>query len=44
MDVKLQKSLQYVALGATDGVQTVIIQGEVHVRDGIAIRRGTIET
>jgi beta-aspartyl-dipeptidase (metallo-type) len=33
-----------VALDATGGAQTVIIQGEVHVRDSVAIRRGTFET
>jgi beta-aspartyl-dipeptidase (metallo-type) len=32
-----------VALDATGRAQTVIIQGRVHVRDGIAVRRGTFE-
>jgi beta-aspartyl-dipeptidase (metallo-type) len=32
-----------VALDATGRAQTVIIQGKVHVRDGIAVRRGTFE-
>ena len=32
-----------VALDATGSAQTVIILGEVHVQDGIAIRRGTFE-
>jgi beta-aspartyl-dipeptidase (metallo-type) len=33
-----------VALDATGNAQTVIILGEVHVRDGNAVRRGTFET
>jgi beta-aspartyl-dipeptidase (metallo-type) len=33
-----------VQLDATGNAQTVIIRGEVHVRGGIAIRRGTFET
>jgi beta-aspartyl-dipeptidase (metallo-type) len=33
-----------VQLDATGNAQTVIIRGEVHVRDGVAIRRGTFET
>ncbi len=33
-----------VALDATGAAQTVIINGEIHVRDGIAVRRGTFET
>jgi beta-aspartyl-dipeptidase (metallo-type) len=32
-----------VALDATGGAHTVIIRGEVHVRDGAAVRRGTFE-
>ena len=32
-----------VALDATGSAQTVIILGEVHVRDGVAVRRGTFE-
>jgi beta-aspartyl-dipeptidase (metallo-type) len=32
-----------VALDATGGAHTVIIRGEVHVRDGSAVRRGTFE-
>ncbi len=32
-----------VALDATGSAQTVIIRGEVHVRDGVAVRRGTFE-
>jgi hypothetical protein len=30
--------------GLAAGAQTVIIEGAVHVRDGLAIRRGTFET
>jgi hypothetical protein len=33
-----------VALDATGSAQTVIIQDEVQVQDGVAIRRGTLET
>ncbi|MBS0376090.1 MAG: beta-aspartyl-peptidase [Proteobacteria bacterium] len=33
-----------VALDATGGARTVIIRGEVHVRDGAAVRRGTFES
>lgn len=33
-----------VALDETGGAQTVIIRGEVHVRHGTAIRRGTFDT
>ncbi len=33
-----------VQLDATGNAQTVIIRGQVHVRDGVAIRRGTFET
>jgi hypothetical protein len=33
-----------VALDATGSAQTVIIQDEVQVRDGVAIRRCTLET
>jgi beta-aspartyl-dipeptidase (metallo-type) len=33
-----------VQLDATGNAQTVIILGQVHVRDGVAIRRGTFET
>ena len=33
-----------VALDATGAAHTVIIRGEVHVRDGAAIRRGTFES
>ena len=33
-----------VALDATGGAHTVIIRGEIHVRDGQAARRGTFET
>jgi beta-aspartyl-dipeptidase (metallo-type) len=32
-----------VALDATGGAQTVIIRGAVHVRDGVAVRRGSFE-
>ena len=32
-----------VALDATGGAHTVIIRGEIHVRDGRAVRRGTFE-
>jgi beta-aspartyl-dipeptidase (metallo-type) len=32
-----------VALDATGGAHTVIIRGEIHVRDGQAVRRGTFE-
>ncbi len=32
-----------VALDATGAARTVIIDGEVHVRDGVAVRRGTFE-
>jgi beta-aspartyl-dipeptidase (metallo-type) len=33
-----------VALDATGRAQTVIIGGKVHVRDGVAVRRGTFES
>lgn len=33
-----------VALDATGAAHTVIIRGEVHVRDGVPLRRGTFET
>jgi beta-aspartyl-dipeptidase (metallo-type) len=33
-----------VALDATGGAHTVIIRGEIHVRDGQALRRGTFES
>ncbi len=33
-----------VALDATGAARTVIIRGEVHVRDGITVRRGTFES
>ncbi len=32
-----------VALDATGAAHTVIVRGEVHVRDGVAVRRGTFE-
>lgn len=34
----------FVALDATGAAATVIIRGVVHVRDGVALRRGTFET
>ena len=33
-----------VALDATGGAHTVIIRGEIHVRGGQALRRGTFES
>jgi beta-aspartyl-dipeptidase (metallo-type) len=36
-------SADVVALDATGGAHTVIIRGEIHVRDGHAVRRGTFE-
>lgn len=33
----------FVALDATGGAHTVIIRGEIHVRNGQAVRRGTFE-
>jgi len=33
-----------VALDATGAADTVIIRGSVHVRGGVAVRRGTFET
>jgi beta-aspartyl-dipeptidase (metallo-type) len=33
-----------VALDATGAAHTVIIRGEIHVRDGEAVRRGTFES
>jgi beta-aspartyl-dipeptidase (metallo-type) len=33
-----------VALDATGSVRTVIIRGEVHLADGVAVRRGTFES
>jgi beta-aspartyl-dipeptidase (metallo-type) len=30
-------------LDATGAPHTVIIRGEIHVRDGLAVRRGTFE-
>jgi beta-aspartyl-dipeptidase (metallo-type) len=32
-----------VALNATGAAETVIIGGHIHVRDGLAVRRGTFE-
>jgi beta-aspartyl-dipeptidase (metallo-type) len=33
-----------VALDATGAAHTVIIRGEIHVRDGQSVRRGTFES
>jgi beta-aspartyl-dipeptidase (metallo-type) len=42
--IALGADADLVQLDATGNAQTVIILGEVHVRDGSAIRRGTFET